>query len=132
MNKRLLVLIVALLILSVGVALYAQTPPTCYAASFGLEVRPEAGLILDDQGFIVANIENEMRQALARQTQMTGECFVGELGMVVNTEPRVFAVFQSSLEDYGVLRIMTEAQYYPEPLPTNSVGWIHSQELREP
>jgi hypothetical protein len=131
MNKRILMAIIALLVLFViGAALYAQSNslPPCYSISFGLEVRPEAQAILDAQGYLVPNIENAMHQTLARHQQMTGECFAGELGMIYDTEPRVFAVFQSTLNDYGVLRIMTEQQYYPPPFDENSVGWQYNEQ----
>lgn len=112
----------------IAVSIYAQSPVTqsCYSLSFGVDVRPEARRILDEQGYLVANLENAMRQTLNRHLEMTGQCFSGELGMIYNTQPRVFAVFRASLPDYGALYIMTEAQYYPEPFPTNSVGWQHS------
>ncbi len=120
------ILIVLGIVLTLTVqAIRAQTDG-CYSVSFGLEVRPEAQEILDAQGYLVQNIQLEMQRALDRSYEMNNTCFLGEMGQIYNTEPRIFAVFQAISDDYGVLRIMTEQQYYPAPFPPNSEGWSNS------
>lgn len=121
-----LLILVFLVFAIIGVA--TAQPDDCYSVSFGLEVRPEAQAILDAQGYLVQNIQLEMQRALNRDFEMNGTCLRGELGQIYDTEPRVFAVFQSVLDDYGVLRIMTEEQYYTPPFDENSVGWQFNAE----
>ncbi len=42
---------------------------------------------------------------------------------------RVFAVFGASNPDYGLTRVMAEAEYYPEPYAANTVGWQRSSSV---
>lgn len=133
MNRKYLILsiiIVLVLGLGIGAILHAQTtPPPCFTASFGVEVRPEAQAIMDADQLFEQNIEINVRHQLERHQQLTGQCFHGELGQIYGTLPnRVFAVFTAQLDDYGVLRIMTEAQYYPPPFDAHSVGWQYNAE----
>jgi hypothetical protein len=108
-------------------SLYAQPPLDCYSRSLGFTVTDAAQNIIDQQGLSLAGMQTEMLNSLNRYQQMTGQCFTGELGLIFGTLPhRVFAVFGASHPDYGLTRVMAEAEYYPEPYTANTVGWQHS------
>ncbi|TXH56823.1 MAG: hypothetical protein E6Q97_05685 [Desulfurellales bacterium] len=121
------VLIVTVSLFGVLLFSFAQSQPDCYSISLGFTVTDAAQNIIDVQGLSLVEMQVDVTNSLNRYQQMTGRCFTGELGLIFGTLPdRVFAVFVSNNRDYGVTRVMTETEYYPEPFGANSVGWQHS------
>lgn len=128
MNRaRLTLLLVLVCLFGAALLFRTQAQPDCYALSRGFTVTDAAQAIIDEQELSLAEMQTDMVNSLNRYQQMTGQCFTGELGMIFGVLPnRVFAVFASSNQDYGLTRVLTEDEYYPEPFGANTVGWQRS------
>jgi hypothetical protein len=124
------VLIVTISLFGVLLFSFAQSQPDCYSISLGFTVTDAAQNIIDAQGLSLVEMQVDVTNSLNRYQQMTGRCFTGELGLIYGTlSARVFVVFASSNPDYGLTRVLTETEYYPEPFGVNTVGWQHSTDL---
>jgi len=134
MRRFVVPFVLLVLLLLAAITLYqrtlAQTAHDCYSMSLGFTVSDAAQAIIDAQGLSLAEMQTDMLNSLNRYQQMTGQCFTGELGLIFGTLPnRVFVVFASSNQDYGLTRVLAEAEYYPEPFGENTVGWQHSSNV---
>lgn len=120
-------LLTAVSCITFGMLFGVQSQTDCYSTSLGFTVTDAAQTIIDAQGLSLPEMQTDMHNSLNRYRQMTGRCFTGELGLIFGTLPeRVFVVFTSSDADYGLTRVLTEAEYYPEPFGANTIGWQHS------
>lgn len=109
----------------IAATLYAQSSqPACYANDFGLTITDAAQAIVDRNGLSLPDMELSMRNNLTRYQAMTSTCFTGEMGLIRGQLPnRIFAVFTSDDGASGVLRVMTEDEYYPPPFSAQTQGW---------
>ena len=128
MNRaRLTLLIVFVCLLGAALLFRTRAQPDCYDLSSGFTVTDAAQSIIDAQGLSLAEMQTDMANSLNRYQQMTGQCFTGDMGLIFGTLPnRVFVVFGASNPDYGLTRVLTEDEYYPEPFSPNTVGWQRS------
>lgn len=128
MNRaRLILLLVVVCLFGATLLFRTQAQSDCYASSLGFTVTDAAQNIIDQTGLSLAEMQTEMLNSLNRYRQMTGQCFTGDMGLIFGQLPnRVFVVFASDNPDYGLTRVLTEDEYYPEPFSPNTVGWQRS------
>jgi len=120
-------LITAVSCIGFGMLFGVQSQADCYSVSLGFTVTDAAQDIIDAQGLSLPEMQTDIHNSLNRYQQMTGQCFTGELGLIFGQLPdRVFAVFASSDQEYGLTRVMTEYEYYPEPFSPSTIGWQRS------